>query len=235
MTSDDQKQTAEGMLRAAISWLENPSTTTSRQGLANTIRHFLDERAVIGPPFVIVESPYRGRGDTTEEREADLRENVEYARMCVMDSLRRGEYPFASHLFYTQEGLLDDTVPEQRDQGIAAGLAWARKADLVAIYVDRGWTSGMMHAKNRHAAEGRLVEERRLHPERHLCSPACADEVTCVLCGRGKKPRGRDVALAAGNSYCDYECRGYMLEPRAGHLWPSELAQVMADQAKWKR
>lgn len=111
---------------------------------------------------VVVESPYRGRGDSDDQKAVDQAENVRYARLCVMDCLRRGEYPFASHLFYTQPGLLDDAVEAQRNQGIEAGLQWARSADKVAYYVDRGWTTGMMFARVRHEAEGRLVEERTL-------------------------------------------------------------------------
>ena len=51
--------------------------------------------------LVIVESPYAG----------DIETNVKYARRCVKDSLMRGEAPIASHLLYTQEGILDDTTP----------------------------------------------------------------------------------------------------------------------------
>lgn len=61
---------------------------------------------------VIIESPYAG----------DVERNVEYARQCLLDSLRRGEYPIASHLLYTQ--VLDDLKPSERHTGIEAGLAW---------------------------------------------------------------------------------------------------------------
>lgn len=64
--------------------------------------------------LVIVESPYAG----------DVDANVTYARRALRDCLERGEAPIASHLLYTQPGVLDDTVPEQRALGIAAGLAW---------------------------------------------------------------------------------------------------------------
>ena len=42
-------------------------------------------------------------------------------------ALARGEAPIASHLLYPQ--VLDDADPFQRQQGIAAGLAWAAVAD----------------------------------------------------------------------------------------------------------
>ena len=83
--------------------------------------------------LVIIESPYAG----------DVEKNVEYARLCVRDSLMRGESPIASHLLYTQPGILDDDIPEERQHGIDAGLAWRRVADMSAVYTDLGLTVGM--------------------------------------------------------------------------------------------
>ena len=53
--------------------------------------------------LVALESPYAG----------DVTENETYARLCMADCLKRGEAPYASHLFFTQEGLLDDTIKEE--------------------------------------------------------------------------------------------------------------------------
>jgi hypothetical protein len=85
---------------------------------------------------VIIESPYAG----------DVWRNTAYARACVRDSLRRGEAPIASHLLYTQPGILDDDVETERELGIAAGLAWRKVAELFAFYIDYGWSSGMSEA-----------------------------------------------------------------------------------------
>ena len=104
------------------------------------------------PKLVIVESPYAG----------DVEANVAYARACLADSLARGEAPFASHLLYTQPGVLDDTVPGERAQGIAAGLAWGERADATAVYVDRGITPGMAQGIERARAAGRPVSYRAL-------------------------------------------------------------------------
>lgn len=82
---------------------------------------------------VVIESPYAG----------DIERNVAYARAALADSLRRGEAPFASHLLYTQPGVLNDAVAAEREQGMAAGFAWGRCADLVAVYDDLGITEGM--------------------------------------------------------------------------------------------
>jgi hypothetical protein len=64
--------------------------------------------------LVIIESRYAG----------DIDRNVAYARQALKHSLDRGEAPIASHLLYPQ--VLDDNDPAQREQGIAAGLAWRR-------------------------------------------------------------------------------------------------------------
>src|SRR5262245_43397342 len=85
---------------------------------------------------VILESPYAG----------DVDANVAYARRCVRDCLDRGEAPIASHLLFTQPDVLHDGVPEERELGIAAGLAWLDVADAMVLYVDRGVSDGMREA-----------------------------------------------------------------------------------------
>jgi hypothetical protein len=45
----------------------------------------------------------------------------------------RGEAPIASHLLYTQPGVLNDGVPAERAHGIEAGLAWLRAADAIGV------------------------------------------------------------------------------------------------------
>jgi hypothetical protein len=82
---------------------------------------------------VILESPYAG----------DVDANVEYARRCVRDSLGRGEAPIASHLLYTQPGILNDDIPHERQWGIDAGLAWRATAEATVVYMDRGMSKGM--------------------------------------------------------------------------------------------
>ena len=105
--------------------------------------------------LVILESPYAG----------DVKRNIAYARACVRDSLLRGESCLASHLLYTQEGILDDDIPEMRSLGIAAGLAWCSKSDVTVVYIDYGITKGMQEGIDRAKAEGRPVEFRRILPK----------------------------------------------------------------------
>lgn len=106
---------------------------------------------------VILESPYAG---TTQE---EIDANVTYARECVRDSLMRGEAPIASHLLYTQPGILRDDVPEERKQGIEAGLAWLDVADMSVFYLDRGVSKGMQAAMIRVQELGRKYDKRYLY------------------------------------------------------------------------
>ena len=104
--------------------------------------------------LVILESPFAGLTP------ADVQRNILYARRCVRDSLFRGEAPLASHLLYTQEGILDDNVPEQRVAGIAAGHAWYCDADAAVVYCDHGISPGMEHGIERAKTYGIPVEQR---------------------------------------------------------------------------
>lgn len=94
---------------------------------------------------VIVESPFGNPDPALVER------NKRYLRACMRDCLLRGESPYASHGLYTQEGVLDDTKLEEREQGIKAGFAWRHGADATVVYTDFGVSSGMewgmLHAK----------------------------------------------------------------------------------------
>ena len=102
---------------------------------------------------VIIESPYAG----------DVERNLHYARAALRDSLLRGESPIASHLLYTQSGILDDDIPEERDLGLRAGLAWSLKAEAVIFYLDHGWSRGMKLALNWHRGFHKTIEYRYLY------------------------------------------------------------------------
>lgn len=98
---------------------------------------------------VIIESPFRPlRADECRPwtRYAVLKQNIIYARLALLDSLNRDESPFASHLLYPQVYSEDQTF---RERGIEAGLAQYAGAQLVAFYVDLGWSDGMRNASAR--------------------------------------------------------------------------------------
>lgn len=101
---------------------------------------------------VIIESPFAG----------DIKENIKYARECMRHAISKGEAPLASHLLYTQPGILDDLNPSERAMGIEAGLVWGRLADATVVYEDLGISDGMVLGVERAKAEGRTVEFRRI-------------------------------------------------------------------------
>ena len=101
---------------------------------------------------VILESPYAG----------NVEAHVRYARECIRDCLLRGEAPIASHLLYTQEGILQDRAPEERSLGINAGLVWSEVAELAVVYTDFGISRGMEEGITRHRQNGVPVEFRVL-------------------------------------------------------------------------
>lgn len=105
--------------------------------------------------LVIIESPFAG----------DVETNLKYVRACMHDCLMRNEAPFASHALYTQEGVLDDNIKEQRALGINAGLAWGAVANKTVVYTDLGITPGMEQGIKRAENEGRIIEYRKLYKE----------------------------------------------------------------------
>lgn len=101
---------------------------------------------------VILESPFAG----------DVERNIRYARKCMHDCLLRGEAPYASHLLYTQEGVLDDTRPEERKLGMEGGFAWIERAAYTVVYTDLGVSNGMKEGIARAATAGKVVLYREL-------------------------------------------------------------------------
>lgn len=113
---------------------------------------------------VVLESPFAG----------DITANEAYARACVRDCLLRGEAPLASHLLYTQPGILNDGDKHERAHGINAGHAWIPLADAVVVYQDRGISAGMQAGINSAKFHGVPVECRCL-PFSHETNDAFAD------------------------------------------------------------
>lgn len=102
--------------------------------------------------LVILESPYTG----------DVPTHVAYARACLHDCLSRGEAPVASHLLYTQPGVLDDDLLEQRQMTFEAGLAWRKVAQASVVYTDLGVSEGMREGIAAAERSGIPVEYRSL-------------------------------------------------------------------------
>lgn len=85
-----------------------------------------------------------------------------YLKWCILDCLLRGESPYASHGFFT--AVLDDTIKDHRELGIAAGNEWARMSDVRAFYVDLGESPGMAYARKDALLWHQQIEIRRLPP-----------------------------------------------------------------------
>lgn len=101
---------------------------------------------------VIVESPYQGH----------VIRNTIYARAACAHALALGDAPFASHLLYTQDGILDDTREDERALGIAAGLLWGAAAAASVAYVDLGVSDGMKTGIDNARRFNRPVELRSI-------------------------------------------------------------------------
>lgn len=136
--------------------------------------------------IVQVESPYAG----------DIEANVAYARAAMADCLRRGEAPFASHLLYTQPGVLRDDDPAERRLGIEAGLAFLRVADASVVYVDLGFSGGMRAGIERAYRAGTPVEARSLRGIEDPQAAMLAEMPRCQSCG----------APVASGSFCGDQC-----------------------------
>jgi hypothetical protein len=102
---------------------------------------------------VVLESPYSG----------DVERNVRYARQCLCHSVMLGEAPIASHLLFTQPGVLDDTNALEREIGMHAGWAWIGVADALVVYQDYGISKGMAAGIERAEKLGVAVVLRTLY------------------------------------------------------------------------
>ena len=105
-------------------------------------------------PFVVLESPY------SSQSTRGLVERHNYAKAILNDSISRGEAPFLSHLFYAQ--FLNDKLKAERELGMRVGWSVMRKADLVAVYLDLGWSDGMVEGVLQAAKLGISWERRKI-------------------------------------------------------------------------
>jgi hypothetical protein len=99
---------------------------------------------------VVLESPLAG----------NVERNVAYAKAALLDSLKRGEAPIASHLLYPQ--VLDDNNLLERQRGMEAGRSWIAQAEAMAVYQDHGISLGMKRAIEVAEQAGVPIEYRRI-------------------------------------------------------------------------
>lgn len=81
-----------------------------------------------------------------------------YLKLCMQDSISRGEAPFASHAMYPF--FLNDDRTEERELGIEMGMEYLVKAQAVVFYVDHGMSPGMLVALDRALEYKKRVEFR---------------------------------------------------------------------------
>lgn len=116
--------------------------------------------------LVVIESPFAGKGGTALARKLDENRNLRYLRACMHDCLvNHGEAPYASHGLYTQDGVLDDTIPEEREHGIQAGFAWRQVAHATVVYIDFGISRGMEYGIDDAKKRGVPITYRNLPNE----------------------------------------------------------------------
>jgi len=107
-------------------------------------------------PSVALESPF----GSDDPKVVEL--NIEYGRKCLRNCIMRGEAPFASHLLYTQPGVLDDNNPDERKLGIERGFALENYLDYTVVYIDRGISQGMEQGIKEARKAGRRILVRSL-------------------------------------------------------------------------
>jgi hypothetical protein len=80
-------------------------------------------------------SPYRAKD------EAELDRNIDYAQEITRKALLAGYAPITPHLYLTQ--CLNESIPEERDIGMAAGLNLMKQCDFVVVGIRYGVSEGM--------------------------------------------------------------------------------------------
>ena len=84
---------------------------------------------------VYVCSPYRAKDG------AELDRNIEYAQALTRQALKAGLAPITPHLYITQ--CLDEKKPQERAQGLAAGLELLKGCDFMIVGDKYGISEGM--------------------------------------------------------------------------------------------
>jgi DNA-directed RNA polymerase subunit RPC12/RpoP len=99
---------------------------------------------------VAIESPFSG----------DIEFNLKYLDLCILDCVRRGETPYASHRMLTTA--LDEKNPREHSLGTSVGMAFNCSLDIRAFYVDLGMSSDMQQARLTYERKGLAFEDRTI-------------------------------------------------------------------------
>lgn len=118
--------------------------------------------------IAIIESPYAA------PTAAGIARNRRYLNACILDCVRRGETPYASHKMLTDA--LDDANAAEREAGIKAGFDMREAVCscdgghhvVTAVYIDLGVSGGMRRGIEHADSLSVDVEERQLGGEWRL-------------------------------------------------------------------
>jgi len=146
--------------------------------------------------LVVILSPFAGQ----------QRRNIEYARRAMLDSLKRGEAPYASHLLLPQ--VLNDLKAKDREMGMEVGRAWMACADAVVVYADLGLSAGMLRDLEGARLAGLEVDVRMIGKAKRRRKPKAKPapekpaETTATATAASKAPRRtreqlQDATMAA--------------------------------------
>lgn len=99
---------------------------------------------------VYIASPCRGQREV----------NIRYLKMAMLDSLARGEAPYAPHAYLPF--MLDDNKPIERAKGLDIGLTFLGTCSLLALYADHGISEGMQGEMDYAKARKIPIEIRKI-------------------------------------------------------------------------
>lgn len=106
-------------------------------------------------PLVLVESPF------SHPHAAGRQLYRAYLELCLLDAIKRNEVPIATHKLYTD--CLDDTIPEERELGMAMLRELMAKTDYHVVYFDFGISAGMQWGIEEAIKANKTIEFRSLY------------------------------------------------------------------------
>lgn len=105
--------------------------------------------------LVVIESPWAGLDAGPQAKH--------YLKQCIRDSIARGELPWASHAMFAWTEALYEGDEEQRAEGLILNKKMILRADMIAIYTDKGKSAGMKDAETWAKMHGKNVEYRTIY------------------------------------------------------------------------
>ena len=90
---------------------------------------------------VFICSPFRATGETQEDYEREISENIRKAIDACRYAIREGYLPYAPHLYFTL--FMEDSDDVEREMGMLLGLSWLAQCDELWV-IGRTVSDGMM-------------------------------------------------------------------------------------------